>query len=160
MIEFYGVLSDECRIACAKNESRKDGIMFLVVTIIVSIIVSICIKLGSKIYYGVILIVIFIITTIIAFITPIKRIHNFKITIKITIDNEYIVLNNIVLDNSIQISINKIKKVIDEDDWYKIVFKNNKYWICQKNLITQGTIVDFEKLFDGKIIRRKQHKVY
>jgi len=25
-------------------------------------------------------------------------------------------------------------------------------WICQKNLITQGTIKDFEKIFDGKII--------
>ena len=54
--------------------------------------------------------------------------------------------------------ISKVKKVIDMGEWYYIIFKFgdiSNSWICQKDLITQGTIEDFEKIFEGKIKRDK-----
>lgn|GEM_PF-2504130 len=62
-------------------------------------------------------------------------------------------------------TISDVRKVIDYGEWYEIVFygrkngyyadeKNLLYCICQKDLIVTGTIEDFEKLFEGKIIRK------
>ena len=54
-------------------------------------------------------------------------------------------------------SIDRVKSVIDYGEWYKIEFRlpgNSQRFICQKDLITQGTIEDFENLFADKIIRR------
>ena len=54
-------------------------------------------------------------------------------------------------------SIDQIKCVIDYGEWYKIIFRfpnKSQRFICQKDLITQGTIEDFETLFADKIIRR------
>ena len=51
-----------------------------------------------------------------------------------------------------------MKKIIDEGDWYQIIF----YFphkvgdcICQKDLITQGSIGEFEEMLKGLIIRKK-----
>jgi len=50
-----------------------------------------------------------------------------------------------------------VKKVYDYGEFYFISFYFGKiscYFICQKSLLTQGTIEDFEKLFDGKIVKK------
>ena len=55
-------------------------------------------------------------------------------------------------------SINTVKKVIDFGDWYHIVFKfpaKSIYCVCQKNLLEEGTIEEFEAVFEGKIVRKK-----
>lgn len=54
-------------------------------------------------------------------------------------------------------SVELVKKVYDYGEFYFISFYFGKiscYFICQKSLLTQGTIEDFEKLFDGKIVRK------
>ena len=55
-------------------------------------------------------------------------------------------------------SVELVKMVYDYGEFYFISFYFGKiscYFICQKSLLTQGTIEDFEKLFDGKIVRKK-----
>ena len=55
-------------------------------------------------------------------------------------------------------SINDVKKVIDHGEYYELCFSFGKLsdkFICQKNLITKGTIQEFETLFSGKITRDK-----
>ena len=52
-----------------------------------------------------------------------------------------------------------VKKVIDCGEWYHIVFyfpHKNVYFICQKDLIKEGTIEEFEEIFKDKIVRKKQ----
>ncbi len=47
--------------------------------------------------------------------------------------------------------------VIDYGDFYYIVFPFGKIsdkFVCQKDLLTQGTLEEFEALFDGKIERK------
>lgn len=49
-----------------------------------------------------------------------------------------------------------VKKVIDYGDFYDIVFCVPRWrnCVCQKDLITQGTIEEFEQLFEDKIVRK------
>ena len=53
--------------------------------------------------------------------------------------------------------ITDVKKVIDYCDWYDLRFSfsgRDLYFVCQKNLISKGTLEDFEALFEGKIVRK------
>ncbi len=53
--------------------------------------------------------------------------------------------------------ISSVKKVVDYGEWYYFIFNyedRDPYFICQKELLTIGTIKEFEELFDGKIERR------
>lgn len=54
-------------------------------------------------------------------------------------------------------SVVNVKKIIDVGEWYQILFyfpHKNMYFVCQKNLITKGTIQQFEQLFKDKIVRK------
>jgi len=80
-----------------------------------------------------------------ASITP-KRIYTEEDTIVCVADKyvEYRLLSD-------------VKQVRDFGEFYEIVFpfgKISEKYICQKDLLTIGTIEDFEKMFDGKIVRR------
>ena len=58
-------------------------------------------------------------------------------------------------------SVEHVKKVIDFGDWYFIsfhVFHKNPSFICQKDLITEGTIEEFEELFKDKLVRKELKK--
>ena len=48
-------------------------------------------------------------------------------------------------------------KVIDYGDFYYISFpfgKISNNFVCQKDLLTQGTLEEFEALFEGKIVKK------
>lgn len=50
-----------------------------------------------------------------------------------------------------------VKKIIDFGDyyWFKFCFPCwAKEYVCQKDLLTVGTIEDFEKFFEGQIVRK------
>lgn len=54
--------------------------------------------------------------------------------------------------------VEDVKKVKAYDEFYELVFpmgKVSEKFICQKNLLSKGTLEEFEALFDGKIIRKK-----
>lgn len=58
-------------------------------------------------------------------------------------------------------SIDEVKKVIDMGEFYHILFYFPNQWancICQKDLIVEGTIEEFEKLFEDKIVRKYKTK--
>ena len=53
--------------------------------------------------------------------------------------------------------LSDVKQVRDFGEFYEIIFpfgKISEKYICQKDLLTIGTIEDFEKLFEGKIVRK------
>lgn len=52
-------------------------------------------------------------------------------------------------------SIRDVKTVYDYGEFYMLIFpfgKVSSSFICQKDLLTQGTLKDFEDLFKGKIV--------
>ena len=55
--------------------------------------------------------------------------------------------------------ISDVKKVVDFGEWYHIFFvyeSRDLYFVCQKDLLTKGTIEEFEALFEEKITRVNQ----
>ena len=53
--------------------------------------------------------------------------------------------------------IDSVKKVIDYGEWYHVLFyyeDRDICFVCQKSLLTKGTLEEFEALFEGKIERR------
>ena len=71
---------------------------------------------------------------------------------KITIEDERVIYEHGNVYNSYDIS--EVIEVIEYQEYYHILFNNfNKNYVCQKDLLTQGTIEEFEALFEGKITR-------
>ena len=55
-------------------------------------------------------------------------------------------------------SLSKVKKVIDWGDVYEIVFHLPRVYpfcVCQKDLLCQGTLEEFQTIFKEKIIFEK-----
>ena len=53
-----------------------------------------------------------------------------------------------------------IKEVRDFGEYYVLIFRDSGNFsqiICQKDLLTKGTIEQFEELFDGKIMRMQSN---
>ena len=77
-------------------------------------------------------------------------------TCKVFTDEEYIIA---LWGNGVEESrlISNAKKVIDHGEFYYIVFpagESSESFVCQKNLLTKGTLAEFEALFEGKIVRK------
>lgn len=69
---------------------------------------------------------------------------------KVYIENDMIVSkSNAAVDTRF---MKDVKEVRDYGEFYYFVFKAYSYrFVCQKDLLTQGTIEEFESLFAGKI---------
>ena len=55
--------------------------------------------------------------------------------------------------------VEDVKTVKDHGEFYELVFPFGKIshnFICQKELLAQGTIEEFEALFEGKIVRETE----
>ena len=75
----------------------------------------------------------------------------------ITIDEEKIVQESPLWPKPVEKPIKKIKKVLDYEDCYYVIYGDmNNCIVCQKDLLTEGTIEEFEALFQGKIIQKKK----
>lgn len=153
MIEFRGEFSD----ACKKHMVRQDS------------------KIGF--FVGLVTIVLFMIPTIIATILWDKIVAiaiPFLILIPILLGcpltnstKKAIGSQNVLIGNGIIESHNEktgyynkiedVKKVVDYGEFYQIYlnFPHRLLGvICQKDLIVQGTIEEFEELFADKIVRK------
>ncbi len=54
-------------------------------------------------------------------------------------------------------SIHEVRKVIDYGDFYSIRINQqleHGHFLCQKDLLTHGSIEEFEKIFENKIVRK------
>lgn len=73
----------------------------------------------------------------------------------ITIDAEKIIVVTPLWAKPLQKPLKKIKRVLDEGDCYYIIYSDlNNCIICQKNLLIEGSIEEFEKIFQNKIKRK------
>lgn len=81
----------------------------------------------------------------------------------ITINNEEIVCADNVSKKTRKKQLKQIRKVIDAGECYYVIYKWGEITnciICQKDLIREGTIEEFEELFKGKIVKEKEKKVF
>lgn len=91
-------------------------------------------------------------------IAPLITTENHPTEIEIVDGVIYTTLKN---GNTVSKDVSDVKKVIDMGDCYFILFAllpKNFSCLCQKDLLVEGTLEDFEQLFEGMIKRRVQDK--
>lgn len=158
MIVFSGVVSDEIQ---SKTFKKRQQYVFRVCAIgsVALIIVGGALwfllngELKRWLLASGVLIGVIILTTL---WNPRKKLP-FRWEYHITIDEEKIVQESPLWPKPLQKPIKKIKKVLDDKDCYYVIYGDmNNSIVCQKDLLTEGSIEEFEALFQGKIIRKKK----
>lgn len=151
MIEFKGEISEECLKYLHKketNDGRILGSIMSSIAIIVVIIIA-CTWRIEALILAIMPIVFFIMVYI-----PQKGIED-RAPKRISIEENLLVFESEKF-SAIR-EIEEVKAVIDLGDWYYIsLYFPHKwgYYVCQKDLITQGTLEEFEALFEDKLVRR------
>ena len=79
--------------------------------------------------------------------------------IKVEIDDEHVIKEKTKDYKTYR--VDEVKRVEDYGDFYRIIFyfpHCDRFCICQKDLITQGTIEEFEEMFAGYIVKKQLKK--
>ncbi len=163
MIEFKGYISGKAEKYSLKKSRRAVRIAMCGAILFLSplpVIGSICTK-NYELAIGVA--ILFVITFLASFI-PIskKQKINFAPN-RIYTEDEYIITAGIKFEE--YNLIEDVVKVIDYGEFYDLIFpfgKKSDKFVCQKSLLTKGTLEEFEALFEGKIERRikRSKKLY
>lgn len=164
MIEFKGELSNECKKYLIKT-SWQIGLFVVVVVCIPFVILSIVLSIKNDWIY----LLIFIPVALTIFFSSLKpetkayrklygkngKIYDGELSWHIVIESDIISAEGI--QRSETRFLKDVKKVVDMGDWYKIYFyfpNKSNIFICQKDLIIQGTINEFESLLQDKMIKK------
>jgi len=148
-VTFSGELSDECKSYL--KEQQKKFEMFKFVFYLIGVLV-LSILIGAFLHWLLFVLVFVVGALPLAFIF-IKSFSIGDYPVKIVIDEE--ALRSYTPKNEYEVSIIYVEKVVDAGDYWYFVFEGGKMpvgYICQKNLLTEGTLEDFEKIFEGKIV--------
>ena len=161
MIEFSGMLTGDCR----KYAIKSIRIRFFVAMVLTSIVVTLpCVYISYLVQEKIILL--FLIgpayLLFVASLPPSKGILSQTIPFRVRLNCEentfiYEVKINRTRSSEDFKMIDDIVKVIDYGEWYTVIIPIGlvgRDINCQKDLLTQGTLEEFEALFEGKIERR------
>ena len=154
MVKFSGTVSEECKKYILKRESRAISFSCIIVSMI-GAVVAIVLALTLSKYILMFLFPLALLAILGSL--PDKKGIGKRLPLSITIDkeNDEVLLEAQSLSESYQIS--DVKKIIDAGEWYDLRFTfphKLVYFVCQKNLLTEGTIEEFEEIFAGLIIRK------
>jgi len=152
MIKFQGEISQECKKWFLKREFKA----YLFVTCLLAVLYAIA-NITIALLWNLIALLYLIIpvVAIISFIFPFRRFAIKRVPLVVSIEDEFIECEN--EQEYANNRLDDVKNVVDLGDWYIVRFYfpiNLRWFICQKDLIVEGTIEDFEKLFEGKIVRK------
>jgi hypothetical protein len=163
MIEFSGELSEKYKNYIRKIATKvlRYASLILAVVICVPLTIIAVVFDISILYSGVasastICAFVFIFSSWIA-----TKIVNPQIPTRLTINDGIITKysEHELTKNKPPISknIEDVKEVVDRGEWYEFSFvfsDRDIYFVCQKDLITKGTLADFEKLFKNIITHK------
>ena len=155
MIVFKGEVSDNARFFMKKLEAR----FLIIITSIVSIIFCIPV-LVSCIYIDWICALFFVPLAFAVFSGVIYRFIPTDLK-KIRMPTKVSIMSDIMISSGKDFEYGRyyddVKKVVDYGEWYHMVFyfpHKIVYYVCQKDLIIEGTIEEFEALFKDKLVRK------
>lgn len=152
MIEFKGELSEKAKKYVLNCNTFGSVCVWMSIAIIGSAITIAVALLTYKIIL--VFLVPFAFVACIGFI-PLKKEVFQRVPKSILIESGIIHLENDLQE--ISNAVENVKKVYDMGDWYHIIFyfpHKSIFFICQKDLLTAGSLEEFEKIFEGKIVRK------
>lgn len=154
MIEFKGYIDGATRKRFWHN-NRVMGVKILLVA--EALIIPGIMVFGIKVQNWLMVIlcaVIFFILPLTALIPQGKKAEKSMLPKRIVADEESITCTT---DREVVAKwISDVKQVIDHGEFYELIFPFGKIspnFICQKDLLTKGTLEQFEALFEGKITK-------
>ena len=152
MIEFNGQISGKCKDFMINRQIRNQTIalsisclLFAPIVILMSILVD---KLFLMFFVPLFLLI------ALSFIKPGEKVQKTFLPIRVYVDFEEKIVVRVTENGKIVRLLSSVKRIEDYGDWYYFVFNyegRDPYFVCQKNLLSVGTISDFEKAFADKI---------
>lgn len=148
MIKFDGELSDKCKFYVLNRDRRimlYVRIILMTPLIVLNVIMALNINILLLIYVPVFLIVI---------IAGYKHKDKKSILCHVEINEEVITME--FDEKYSERKICDVKRIIDYEEFYVIdfYFPGVLYAVCQKDLIAEGALDEFEHFFDVKIIKK------
>lgn len=159
MIEFTGQISGKADKFYWKKV-REFGVLvvYIPVAFILAVVLLMSINSGDWTVFPIVL-GICVLCPPVLFLPRGKKEKQQTLPTRIYTEDEYIICKN---DHYEQYSlISAAIRLEDHGEFYYIVMPKfnpnfNDKFICQKNLLTKGTLEEFEGLFEGKIVRFKK----
>ena len=155
MIEFSGPLTGTARSAFIRKQKQVGAIIlfpvFLFTLLNIFLIGKVVLHDDAFIYA--MLIALFV-SAVILFIPKGKNEFSSTLPKKVYADSRRIVC--ISEQRSETKLISDVRKVVDHGEYYEVFFtfgKGSNCFICQKNLLTKGSLTKFESLLNNKIIK-------
>ncbi len=155
MVEFNGIIASSTKYRIEKNRMRPVAWILLIFIVFNIIFISISWPINSEdeTIILVFTIILFIIDILI-FIWPFKF-NTAEWLVNVKIESNFIEYSPPLSVELRTIPLEKIKKVIDEGDCYHIIYAEySNSIICQKDLLVQGTLEEFEEIFKDKLVRK------
>lgn len=153
MIVFEGKLSEQSKKAINKNLTLLKFVSMIITSVIVAIPITFLVIKDDLIWavaYA------FIPVLLIGGSLPVPKKNEYLFCpTRILIDSSSNELSVILNNNKITRHFDDIVRVNDFGEHYKIKFKfphKSIYFLCQKDLIVQGTLEEFEMLFQDKLV--------
>lgn len=156
MVEFNGYISGKSEKYYWNKSRRIVQICFLLAALVL-LPMMVILSLNFKSWWILIAhcLLYFIGVPVLTIIIPIGKKQRFDFTPKrIFTNGDYIVCEGNKYKESRLIY--DVRKVIDHGEFYELLFpfgKKSEKFICQKELLSKGTLEEFEALFIGKIQR-------
>ena len=152
MIEFNGELTGKSKKFLIRKQQKLQGTSaFLTIIVFTIPTVYLAFSWNITVLFMLIAYVFFFICSI---IPPGKQSQKMFMPKRIFIDLEEGTIVNQCEKAERFHTLETIHKVIDYGEWYYFVFESSSrdmYFVCQKSLLTQGSLEEFEALFADKI---------
>lgn len=155
MIKFSGNLSEECKKVLGKSQLRYSAIGGWITALLFSIIVTVLTIKCSTLYalfYSV------CILSGVASSVPINKKYRERVC-----PNIIVIENNVITSSGEHFfqerNVEDIKRIDDFGNYYRILFlfpHQSPLFLCQKDLLADGTIEEFEERFADLIVRKEK----
>ena len=158
MIEFKGKLSKKCKRYIQIQESKIHVKIFTLTFIVLSPFLGFLFNILDPLPAILIYIACYAVSVAMSFLFPLFTDYDKSLPNQITICVEEDVIKSISQQQTFEMQISNIDKIIDMGDWYLIHFDSGPNrpprFVCQKDLITSGSLDNFEELFKEKITKK------
>ena len=153
MIEFKGELTGACKKFLLKRQVKLQ-IISVSITLVLFTIPTIWIAI-LKYPLALLFLIPYAMFLLFAALPPSKKSQKNFVPLRVFVDlEENMIVHQCETQERFH-DLSSVKKVEDYEDWYYFYFyfsDRDWYFVCQKNLLTQGNLDEFEALFDGKLV--------
>lgn len=158
MIEFSGELSGACRRYVLRRSAILKMMPMLFALIVVGLILCpIVLPLLNVAWYFAPFLCIPLVLVWVLSELPIRKKNLDRILpVQLTVTEDGDIISRGAAYEEIM-TVEGVNRVLDFGEWYHISFgliADGGHFVCQKSLISQGTIEAFEGLFEGKFVKK------